>query len=56
VQTIPDKGWNTLLRLYGPLEPWLNKDLAAGGDRTSALRFYPAYFSTPLHGALKYSG
>jgi hypothetical protein len=25
VQTISDKGWNTILRLYGPLEPWLNK-------------------------------
>ena len=25
VQTIPGKGWNTLLRLYGPLEPWFNK-------------------------------
>lgn len=25
VQTIPGKGWNTLLRLYGPLEPWFDK-------------------------------
>jgi hypothetical protein len=25
VQTIPGKGWNTLLRLYGPLDPWFNK-------------------------------
>lgn len=25
VQTIPGKGWNTLLRLYGPLQPWFNK-------------------------------
>ena len=24
VQTVPGKGWNTLLRLYGPLEPWFN--------------------------------
>jgi len=22
VQTIPGTGWNTILRLYGPLEPW----------------------------------
>jgi hypothetical protein len=22
VQTVPGKGWFTLLRLYGPLEPW----------------------------------
>lgn len=25
VQTIPGKGWNTLLRLYGPLQPWFDK-------------------------------
>lgn len=25
VQTPPGKGWNTILRLYGPLEPWFNK-------------------------------
>jgi hypothetical protein len=25
VQTVPGKGWNTLLRLYGPLESWFNK-------------------------------
>ncbi len=25
VQTIPGKGWFTLLRLYGPLEPWFNQ-------------------------------
>jgi hypothetical protein len=25
VQTMPGKGWNTLLRLYGPLEPWFNQ-------------------------------
>jgi hypothetical protein len=25
VQTIPDKGWNTILRLYGPLESWFDK-------------------------------
>lgn len=25
VQTVPGKGWNTLLRLYSPLEPWFNK-------------------------------
>ena len=23
IQTMPGKGWNVLLRLYGPLEPWL---------------------------------
>ena len=25
VQTMTGKGWNVLLRLYGPLEPWLTK-------------------------------
>src|SRR3954452_8833457 len=30
VQTIPEKGWNTLLRLYGPLEPWFNKTWRPG--------------------------
>jgi hypothetical protein len=25
VQTIPDKGWFMILRLYGPLEPWFDK-------------------------------
>jgi hypothetical protein len=30
VQTIPGKGWNTLLRLYGPLEPWFNKTWQPG--------------------------
>jgi hypothetical protein len=25
VQTAPGKGWNTLLRLYSPLEPWFDK-------------------------------
>ena len=30
VQTIPDKGWNALLRLFGPLEPWFNKTWQPG--------------------------
>ena len=30
VQTIPGKGWNTLLRLYGPLDPWFNKTWKPG--------------------------
>lgn len=25
IQTIPGKGWNTIFRLYGPLEPWFDK-------------------------------
>jgi hypothetical protein len=30
VQTIPGKGWNTLLRLYGPLEPWFDNTWRPG--------------------------
>jgi hypothetical protein len=25
VQTIPGKGWNTIFRLYGPLQPFYDK-------------------------------
>ena len=25
IQTIPGKGWFTVLRLYGPLEPWFDQ-------------------------------
>jgi hypothetical protein len=24
-QSIPGKGWNALLHLYGPLQPWFDK-------------------------------
>lgn len=30
VQTMPDAGWNVLLRLYGPLEPWFDKSWKPG--------------------------
>ncbi len=30
VQTTPGKGWNVLLRLYGPLEPWFDKSWKPG--------------------------
>lgn len=30
VQTMPGKGWNMLLRLYGPLEPWFDKSWKPG--------------------------
>jgi len=30
VQTVPGRGWNVLLRLYGPLEPWFNKSWKPG--------------------------
>ncbi|MFG1398218.1 DUF1254 domain-containing protein [Roseixanthobacter pseudopolyaromaticivorans] len=30
VQTMPGKGWSTLLRLYGPLEPWFDKSWKPG--------------------------
>lgn len=30
VQTMPGKGWNTLFRLYAPLQPWFNKSWKLG--------------------------
>ena len=30
VQTVPGKGWSTVLRLYGPLEPWFDKSWRLG--------------------------
>jgi hypothetical protein len=30
VQTMPSKGWNSLLCLYAPLEPWLDKTWKPG--------------------------
>jgi hypothetical protein len=30
IQTIPGKGWFTILRLYGPLEPWFDKTWRPG--------------------------
>jgi hypothetical protein len=30
VQTMPGKGWNSLLRLYSPLEPWFDKTWKPG--------------------------
>ena len=30
LQTVPGKGWNTILRLYGPLEPWFDRTWMPG--------------------------
>ena len=30
VQTMPGKGYNVLLRLYGPLEPWFDRSWKPG--------------------------
>ncbi|UCF32573.1 MAG: DUF1254 domain-containing protein [Phycisphaerales bacterium] len=30
IKTMPGKGWNMLLRLYGPLEPWFDKTWRPG--------------------------
>jgi hypothetical protein len=30
VQTIPGQSWFTILRLYGPLEPWVNQTWRPG--------------------------
>nr|WP_246663996.1 DUF1214 domain-containing protein [Phyllobacterium sp. SYP-B3895] len=30
VQTVPGKGWSSILRLYAPLEPWFDKSWKPG--------------------------
>jgi hypothetical protein len=30
IQTVPGKGWSTILRLYGPLQPWFDKTWRPG--------------------------
>jgi hypothetical protein len=30
IQTVPGKGWFTILRLYGALEPWFDKTWRPG--------------------------
>jgi hypothetical protein len=30
LQTVPGKGWSTIFRLYGPLEPWFDKEWRPG--------------------------
>tara|TARA_R100000027_G_scaffold7932_3_gene5976 strand:+ start:1374 stop:2921 length:1548 start_codon:yes stop_codon:yes gene_type:complete len=30
IQSVPNKGWFTILRLYGPLDPWFNKTWRPG--------------------------
>jgi hypothetical protein len=30
IQSIPGKGWTTILRLYGPLQPWFDKTWKPG--------------------------
>lgn len=61
VQTIPGKGWFSLLRLYGPLEPWFDKtwkpddivltdDIPAvktTGDKPMMATEIPASITTP---------
>lgn len=37
VQTVPGQTWFTILRLYGPLEPWLKRTWRPGEMRKGAL-------------------
>jgi hypothetical protein len=30
IQSVPGKGWNVILRLYGPLDPWFDKTWIPG--------------------------
>jgi len=50
VSTLPGKGWNMLLRLYGPLEPWSNKPwpLRRFFDKVSLTVFLIGYTATNL--------
>ena len=32
---MPDKGWNVLLRLYEPLEPWFDKSRKPGDIKSA---------------------
>jgi len=38
IQTWPGKGWNVILRLYGPLEPWFDKTWQPGKSEEVAWR------------------
>ena len=42
VETMPGKGWNTLLRLYAPLEPWFDKTWKPGDfERWTDVCYWP---------------
>jgi hypothetical protein len=30
IQTVPGKGWNVILRFYGPLQPWFDRTWRSG--------------------------
>jgi hypothetical protein len=30
IQTVPGKGWNVILRFYGPLQPWFDRTWQPG--------------------------
>ena len=47
VQTVPGKGWNTILRLYGPLEAWFAKTWRPG---EIALQFPLSVAGNPSRG------
>jgi hypothetical protein len=61
IQTVPGKGWSVILRLYGPLEPWFDKEwqpgeiewmedipaLAADGQRMAMSTDIPPAITTP---------
>jgi len=33
IQTVPGKGWNTILRLYGPMDPFYDKTWKPGDPK-----------------------
>jgi hypothetical protein len=54
VQTIPGKGWNTILRLYGPLEPWFNQTWRPGRSNFSLDLMVQTFFCDYLTKAARF--
>lgn len=38
IQTVPGKGWNTIFRLYGPLQPWFDKTWRPGDPELISIK------------------
>ena len=53
IQTDPSKGWNTILRLYGPLEPFYDKTWIPGDPELVEDGYDPDGRRRPIRDALK---
>lgn len=54
LQTVPRKGWFTILRMYGPLEPWLDKKWRPGEIEPTGE--VPTRVNTPLATSMSMQG